>query len=428
MGFYLRKSLKLGPIRVNLSKSGLGISGGVTGARFGINSRGEAYTHAGRYGIYHRQSLGKIRRKTAEVAGGNDPVEVREETGATYAATVISTERPSLRDRFILETSSKLFAFGCVAVCALIVIMALAGAGTSFSPGRIAIIGLATIAGVGFLSLARTGERRDEAARKVSELLTTIISKSEATTSETQKAIESLLADAFISPDQRMKIGASGYIAVLTAIVENGRLNNEELERLAVFESAFALDADFVLEARANVFHEVYLESVSDHVLTDIEEASLIEIRTRLGVSKSEVGAELDIIQQLSDMRMIREAPAINEVEAGVRLRKGEVCYFKGVGRILKDKVLSRFQESGQKFVVRGLVIDKEGQLLITNKRLLLVHSGTSSIEHRKIMDVELDYDQSLLTIRKDGVQKPVYITTPDPIRAGAILAKAVGL
>lgn len=428
MGFYLRKSLKLGPIRLNLSKSGLGISGGVTGARIGINSRGQAYTHAGRFGIYHRQSLGGVRRRAGPVYRGGDRVEVREDTDATYAAIVISTERPSLRDRFMPKPSSKPFLLGCVADCAVIVILALTSVGTSFGTGRIAIVGLATIAGIGFLYLARIGERTDRAARKINEALAKIIAEPESTAGATQKVIESLFADAFISPDQQTRICATTYIAVLAAIVEDGRVSDEELGKLAVFESAIGLSSDFVLEARTSAFHEAYLEAVSDHVLLDIEEASLVEIRTRLGVSEMEIEAELDIIRQLSDMRMIRETETMREIEAGIKLQQGEICYFKGAGRMLKDKILKRFQEDGQKYVVRGLVIHKEGQLFITNKRLLLVHAGTSSIRHEKIIDLELDYDQSLLTITKDGVQKPIYITTPDPIRAGAILAKAAGL
>jgi hypothetical protein len=45
MGFRLRKSIKLfGGIRLNLSKSGVGISGGVKGARVGIGPRGTRTT------------------------------------------------------------------------------------------------------------------------------------------------------------------------------------------------------------------------------------------------------------------------------------------------------------------------------------------------------------------------------------------------
>ena len=54
MGWYLRKSFSFGPLRLNLSKSGLGYSFGVKGARIGSGPRGN-YVHMGRYGLYYRQ-------------------------------------------------------------------------------------------------------------------------------------------------------------------------------------------------------------------------------------------------------------------------------------------------------------------------------------------------------------------------------------
>jgi len=56
MGFYLRKSISIGPLRFNLSKSGIGVSIGVTGFRFGISPRGN-YVHMGRDGLYYRTTL-----------------------------------------------------------------------------------------------------------------------------------------------------------------------------------------------------------------------------------------------------------------------------------------------------------------------------------------------------------------------------------
>jgi uncharacterized tellurite resistance protein B-like protein len=56
MGFYIRKSLSLGPLRFNLSKSGIGISTGVRGFRIGTGPRGN-YVHIGRGGFYYRQTL-----------------------------------------------------------------------------------------------------------------------------------------------------------------------------------------------------------------------------------------------------------------------------------------------------------------------------------------------------------------------------------
>jgi len=44
MGFYYRKSVNLGPFRVNLSKSGVGYSVGDRGFRVGTTARGKKYT------------------------------------------------------------------------------------------------------------------------------------------------------------------------------------------------------------------------------------------------------------------------------------------------------------------------------------------------------------------------------------------------
>jgi hypothetical protein len=56
MGFYIRKSVRVGPFRFNLSKSGIGVSAGIPGFRVGMGPRGN-YIHAGRGGFYYRATL-----------------------------------------------------------------------------------------------------------------------------------------------------------------------------------------------------------------------------------------------------------------------------------------------------------------------------------------------------------------------------------
>jgi hypothetical protein len=56
MGFYLRKGFNFGPLRLKLSRSGLGASFGVKGARIGVGPRG-SYIHMGCGGLYYRQTL-----------------------------------------------------------------------------------------------------------------------------------------------------------------------------------------------------------------------------------------------------------------------------------------------------------------------------------------------------------------------------------
>ncbi|HYC58060.1 MAG TPA: DUF4236 domain-containing protein [Thermoanaerobaculia bacterium] len=56
MGFYLRKSVSVGPFRFNLSGSGVGVSAGVRGFRVGSGPRGN-YVHLGRGGVYYRHTF-----------------------------------------------------------------------------------------------------------------------------------------------------------------------------------------------------------------------------------------------------------------------------------------------------------------------------------------------------------------------------------
>lgn len=61
MGLSFRKSFKVGPVRLNLSRSGLGMSTGVKGFRVGVGPRGN-YVQGGHDGVYFHQSLSAAKR------------------------------------------------------------------------------------------------------------------------------------------------------------------------------------------------------------------------------------------------------------------------------------------------------------------------------------------------------------------------------
>src|ERR1700722_16507315 len=85
MGFYIRKGFNFGPLRLNLSRSGLGASFGVKGARIGIGPRGR-YIHLGRGGLYCRQSLEGSRPSNPP----SQPVNNRSDDGGLTAITSAS--------------------------------------------------------------------------------------------------------------------------------------------------------------------------------------------------------------------------------------------------------------------------------------------------------------------------------------------------
>src|SRR5205823_13286724 len=57
MGFFFRRSASFGPFRLNFSKSGVGASIGVKGARLTMTPRGTTYVTVGSHGFYYRETL-----------------------------------------------------------------------------------------------------------------------------------------------------------------------------------------------------------------------------------------------------------------------------------------------------------------------------------------------------------------------------------
>lgn len=65
MGFYFRKSVNLGGLRFNFSKSGVGVSTGVKGFRIGSGPRGN-YIQMGRNGVYYKKTWGNSKSRANE--------------------------------------------------------------------------------------------------------------------------------------------------------------------------------------------------------------------------------------------------------------------------------------------------------------------------------------------------------------------------
>jgi hypothetical protein len=65
MGFFFRRSAHIGPFRLNFSKSGIGASVGVKGARLTMTPRGTTYITVGGHGFYYRETLSNGKRVPA---------------------------------------------------------------------------------------------------------------------------------------------------------------------------------------------------------------------------------------------------------------------------------------------------------------------------------------------------------------------------
>lgn len=423
MGFYLRKAFRAGPIRFNLSKSGIGLSAGVTGARIGLSSRGQTYVHGGRGGIYYRKTLsGGSSRKSSD--GGQrayrqqvvptKPIELTTDTGVTYGAPD-EPEAPEKADG-AQPTARPASRSG---------LLGLALAGAALSPALAGVIPweMAVPGGV-LLGLGPgvVGLRKKRAGDAYGRRLGAWLASSNPVRDEVRAEIDAARASRWLAPADARYFERQAYLTLIDEAMDAAGGDPDDLRRLARFEQTFALDPAFVRRTKLEAYRRAHVEATADHDLTGDEEAALEQAQTAFGLSDDDIAEELSLVNRLAELRAIRDGE-LPQVEARTPLRSGEVCHLRSEGRVLKKRILRSFTEDYQKYKVRGFVIDREGALFVTNRRILLVHEGTTSIPLDKIVDLEIDEDRRLLTLTRDGLVRPSYLTTPDALRAGAIIA-----
>ena len=419
MGFYLRKSFRAGPVRFNLSKSGFGASVGVTGARLGISSSGRAYVHGGRGGLYYRKSLGGGgsrggRRGGGAQAGGTSPVrsaplELTEETGATYGAPHSPNDEDASQAARVRRSPPT---YGWLALGAAV-------AGLLLPRPFPALVAAGVLSALVVLAVGR--RMRRAAGDAYGRLLDAQVSAAAPIADEARSAIDAARRDRWLAPEDARYFEERAYLTLLEAATANA-YDDPSLERIGELERLLDLEPVFLHRARLDAYTRAHVEAVSDHDLTEAEERALERARAAFGLTDEELADELILLDRLRELRAIRDGD-LPVVDAATKLSRREVCHMEGEGRILKKRLLRSFSRGGLRYKVRGFVIDKEGTLVVTSKRVALVHRGVTSIRNSRILDVEVDHDRQLLTLTRDGVATPTYLTTPDALRAGAIVA-----
>jgi Protein of unknown function (DUF4236) len=107
MPFYIRKSVSVGPFRFNLSKSGIGVSAGVTGFRVGTGPKGH-YIHAGRGGLYYRSSISGSGNRAAPTTNSQPPAQSSQRPPPDYKERSVEMIRVSSAD--VLQMDDARFA------------------------------------------------------------------------------------------------------------------------------------------------------------------------------------------------------------------------------------------------------------------------------------------------------------------------------
>lgn len=399
------------------------MSAGVKGARLGLDGRGRPYVAGGRHGLYYREYLktpggtragGAVRPAVgarATDASGRGQVVLWEPTGVTFAPaegqTPVPVEPPRSRSASVMPWVAGM-------VFGLILLLLLDGSGAVM--GALILI----VAGGGGLRTFLKLRQREEWIR----ILDSMMAEGR-WDRELEREIRRDLGIApgahpppWLRPDlERIYAEACGVLA------EGTRVDDDEWELIRGLEELLGGPTPETRSVRADALKGLVATLAADHRITDEEWEILDRVREGLRLDPSDLEGDLDLVVRLREVEQIRRGD-LPEVEAPIPLRRGETAHLTSRGRLLRDRQLQRFQRGGVPHVVRGWVVEREGPLVVTDRRLLLLDGGAYEIPVREVLDLEVDLDENLIRIVRDGRANPIVVTTPDALKAGTILAR----
>ncbi len=409
MAFYLRKHFKAGPLRLNLSKGGLGISGGITGARIGMGPKGP-YVHGGRHGLYYRKYAPKGREDTASRPQSQE-VRYFVDTGLTYGTNTGAMERTSPAVPLLKGHSA-------VANTLLVVGVLLSLAWGASQESLWLLGGMALLTG-GIIVNGRHMKQRERARQCRDEVAGSL---------EKKKSVNDLLQ---MHHSCKVRLPYRRWL---------------DFHLFALFQDAFYGDPDYILPAeikalegqlsisgneikalKAEAFAAFLDEMMEDHIISRDEEKQLETIQRQLRISDQDISGEKHMVRQLCAFRDAIEAP-LEPVDADIPLKDNETCHYHCEGRLLKERIIHQYQRNRVVYKEVGYDIDMDGQVYLCSGRLLIVDNGSRSYALNRVLDVTLSLQDHTVQIVLDGRKNPLIFSMPDVATFAGKLEKCTGV
>jgi|GEM_PF-1375788 len=386
MAFYLRKYLQSGPVRLNISKGGLGLSGGVRGARIGISPRG-TYLHAGRHGLYYRKHLSGQQQK-------------------------------SQPDEMIKGCMSLI-----LAVIALIIVTYLFTWLMKHPEILIAILIFAVVLPIVYFSFLVYRKRLISNYKKTLDLeLVSNLSLSDKTNLQFIRQKKEKLPKDKSSRKKINLIELNVYQAILDRVLDDKIVSEDEAAKIRMAERILSLDLESQVKIKKDIFTEAYLGAIQDHILTDKEMNMLNNLIEGLMIPRAELSREIEIIEEIREAQSLclpLTPLPIDELE--VKIQKNETAYYQNDAMVL-TRLKSKEALSGYEYKVK-----RDGTLVVTDKRLFVVGGGTTNLRFSDIADLEVDIDERIIEVSKATSERPIIIQTATPFYVGKLVDLLMG-
>lgn len=421
MGFFIRKAFKAGPLRINLSKGGVGVSGGVTGARIGLNRNG-AYVYGGRHGLYYRERLGKrkkTRRSPDHIKPDGRPVEINTngstdlfvDTGATFPSPYDLIEPHPWPD--LIETTPR---YKNPMMWVLLVFLIAVSVAIP-NP----IIWVASAAGFLLVSWSIISDYTwRKRGHKMVETIADAFEKDPKTVGlDVMHQFETKAPKRFnerFMPDL--------FSVIIQIAME--KLDDDYIFSYNKLEKQIPVSNEFINNTKQAILTRRLDAVLEDHLLTEEEEIQIRDLIRKLDLSDQFIFEELQYLNLASSLRKEMESP-LKESDCPIPLVSGEHCYavFEDV-RLLEERVQDRFQHKRIQYRKLGYEIQIEGTLVITDRRFIIFGSGSKEYRLNKVLDVITDLEANTIEITISGRKNPIFLTAKFPMIIAARLEKII--
>lgn len=389
MGFFVRKATSVGPFRVNLSKGGLGTSLGVKGARISSGPSG-AHVFAGRKGMYYRKSLNSSRAATRQeiTSKANPPVV----DGGMY---------------FIIY----LF-FACVGGLVYLYLK------TSRYPLLSYVFLALVVTGFVLYFLKKISNRKAilSYAESLNTLCSNFISEPSANNIESCNKNAIKLPKSSNYKQRIVKLKKDSYRKIINMLAQEDEISSDASENLLLTENLLQLPNDFYLTLKKQVLNSFYLGAISDSEISTEEERIIENIIERLSIPRKSISKELRIIDDIKIAQKLALPLKPSEEPSPVKLARKESLYLLTNGKVYTRKK-AKTDPSGFEYTQK-----RNGTLLVTSKRLMVIDKGTTTVKFTELADTEVDLDRSVLLISKSTSERPIVIGYDSPVFLGRLI------
>lgn len=415
MPFYIRKALKTGPVRFNLSKGGVGLSGGVKGARVGLGPKG-TYVHGGRHGLYYRKYQRGGKKRSGKKAGGNAApaqvsddnvtvtdsgmVEVFVDTGATYPTPIsLPEERPLTVPEL---PNQKKYVYAAAGAFAFLLLPGFIG-DSSF---------MLVLFGVSLIAVLALFTREKRGNRTAMELLEQFKSRLDPPDADHIQSTLAELTEKLPLKSQHKWFAHHGLLSLWLAKVQHP--DDIQPDYFHQLEQLRKLSSDHLKRIRITCFRIFFDELAEDHQLTESDEEYLYEVARTLDLDRDDLTDEFETIRIFGEVRQeIQHKP--EPMDAPITLQDNETCYYAQPGRLLNERVQDYRTIDTIKHKYVGYDIEIGGKIILTDKRIIISGQDERSYRLSRIQDVTLSLEDATVQLNLDRRKSPVIITVERP-------------